>query len=67
MTLAIMSPNNVNVTYPDIQVELGDDQGQVLYFLAGSLLSSALTRAKRDSRLGTTFCPFVDRHKVGVL
>ncbi|CAM9957469.1 unnamed protein product [Hapterophycus canaliculatus] len=63
MTKAISSANLVDVTYPTTHLVLSKDQGQILFFLAGWLLSSALTRVSRDRRLGPVFCPFVDGHK----
>lgn len=55
--------NLVRVQYPAEQVQLDPDRGQVLYFLAGWLLSSALSHVKRHKAVGITFCPFVNSHK----
>lgn len=62
MTRAISSSNCCQVTYPSTQLTLAQDQAQILYFLTGWLLSSALTRVHRGRTLRPISCSFVNRH-----
>lgn len=55
--------NCVSVTYPDRDLQLDKGRAPVLYFMAGWLLSMALSRVQRERRLGPIFCPFVNAHK----
>ena len=63
MTQALSSINCCDVTYPSTQLSLAKDRAQLLYFLSGWLLSSALTRVNREHTLRPIFCLFVNRHK----
>lgn len=53
----------IKVVYPTEEVVLDQHQLRIVYNLAGWLLSSALSRVKREPRLGTKFLPFVNSHK----
>lgn len=51
------------VVYPTQVYILDMDRQQVVFYIAGWMLSQALTRVKRDGRLGPSFIPFVNVHK----
>lgn len=63
LTESLHKANFVKVTYPDSVSDLDVQQKKILYHLAGWMLSSALSRVRRDGRLGPAFLPFVNRHK----
>lgn len=51
------------MVYPTQVVDLDKDRRQFLFYIAGWMLSSALTRVSRDGRLRSSFMPFVNTHK----
>ena len=62
-TEALEDVSRVKFTYPSLVLEPDMDRRQVLYYIAGWLLSSGLTRVTRDGRLSSSFLPFVNSHK----
>ena len=53
----------IKVTYPTRPVDLDVHQERLVFNIGGWLLSSALSRVKRQPSLGPDFLPFVNTHK----
>ncbi|CAM9341821.1 unnamed protein product [Ectocarpus sp. 12 AP-2014] len=62
-TKALEDVSRARVTYPNLVIDLDADRRQVVFYIAGWMLSSALTRVNRDHRLRSSVMPFVNIHK----
>lgn len=59
----ITKVNILRVEYPTTRYDLDQDRREVVYFLSGWLLSSALSHVTRHKRDGAAFTSFVNSHK----
>ncbi|CAN0040901.1 unnamed protein product, partial [Hapterophycus canaliculatus] len=59
----LAAAHTIQVTYPTHDVELDMHQRRIVYNIGGWLLSTILSRDKRQPSKGSGFLPFVNSHK----